>query len=43
MRGMPAPLVRAAAPSDAAAVAAIYNDGIADRVATFETRERTPE
>jgi L-amino acid N-acyltransferase YncA len=40
MRGMPAPLVRAAAPSDAAAVAAIYNEGIADRVATFETRVR---
>jgi L-amino acid N-acyltransferase YncA len=39
---MPAPLVRAAAPSDAAAVAAIYNDGIADRVATFETRVREP-
>jgi L-amino acid N-acyltransferase YncA len=37
---MPALLVRAAAPSDAAAVAAIYNEGIADRVATFETRER---
>jgi len=37
---MPAPLVRAAAPSDAAAIAAIYNEGIADRVATFETRER---
>jgi L-amino acid N-acyltransferase YncA len=42
MAGMPAPLVRAAAPSDAAAVAAIYNDGIADRVATFETRVREP-
>jgi L-amino acid N-acyltransferase YncA len=39
---MPAPLVRAAAPSDAAAVAAIYNEGIADRVATFETRAREP-
>ncbi|HEX2102749.1 MAG TPA: arsinothricin resistance N-acetyltransferase ArsN1 family A [Solirubrobacteraceae bacterium] len=39
---MPALLVRAAAPSDAAAVAAIYNEGIADRVATFETRERDP-
>ena len=33
---------RPAAPGDAAAIAAIYNDGIADRVATFETRPRTP-
>jgi L-amino acid N-acyltransferase YncA len=33
--------VRAAAPEDATAVAAIYNEGIADRVATFETRERS--
>jgi L-amino acid N-acyltransferase YncA len=40
MAGMSAPLVRAAAPSDAAAIAAIYNEGIVDRVATFETRER---
>lgn len=32
---------RAAAPADAAAIAAIYNQGIADRVATFETRDRT--
>jgi L-amino acid N-acyltransferase YncA len=39
---MPVLLVRAAAPSDTAAVAAIYNEGIADRVATFETRERDP-
>jgi L-amino acid N-acyltransferase YncA len=39
---MPALLVRAAAPSDAAPIAAIYNEGIADRVATFETREREP-
>jgi L-amino acid N-acyltransferase YncA len=42
MAGMPAPLVRAAAPADEAAVAAIYNEGIADRVATFETRTREP-
>ena len=28
---------------DAAAIARIYNDGIADRIATFETRLRTPE
>jgi L-amino acid N-acyltransferase YncA len=43
MRTMPALLVRAAEPTDVAAVAAIYNEGIADRVATFETRERTVE
>jgi phosphinothricin acetyltransferase len=35
-------LVRPATPADAAAVAAIYNEGIADRIATFETRERGP-
>jgi len=40
---MPALLVRAAAPADAAAIAAIYNEGIADRAATFETRERTAD
>ena len=34
--------VREAAISDAAAVAAIYNDGIAGREATFETRPREP-
>jgi L-amino acid N-acyltransferase YncA len=34
--------VRAAAPGDAEAIAAIYNEGIEDRVATFETRPRTP-
>lgn len=32
---------RLATPNDAAAIAAIYNDGIDDRVATFETRHRT--
>ncbi len=31
---------RAATKSDAAAIARIYNDGIDDRVATFETRHR---
>ena len=36
-------LVRAAAPADAPAIAAIYNEGIADRIATFETRERNAE
>jgi phosphinothricin acetyltransferase len=32
---------RAATPQDAAAIAAIYNQGIDDRVATFETRPRS--
>jgi L-amino acid N-acyltransferase YncA len=35
--------IRNAAPSDAAAIAAIYNQGIIDRIATLETEERTPE
>jgi phosphinothricin acetyltransferase len=30
-------------PADAEALAAIYNEGIADRVATFETRPRSAE
>jgi phosphinothricin acetyltransferase len=34
--------IRPAAASDAAAVARIYNEGIADRLATFETRPREP-
>ncbi|TMC47333.1 MAG: hypothetical protein E6J26_11465, partial [Chloroflexi bacterium] len=34
---------RAATPCDAAAIARIYNDGIADRIATFETRLRTAD
>jgi len=34
---------RAATPADAAAIAKIYNQGIEDRIATFETRLRTPE
>ena len=34
--------VRPAAAGDAEAIAAIYNEGIEDRVATFETRLRTP-
>jgi L-amino acid N-acyltransferase YncA len=33
--------VRPATPADAATIAAIYNHGIEDRVATFETRPRT--
>ena len=35
--------VRPAEPRDAEAVAAIYNHGIAERQATFETRARAPE
>jgi len=34
---------RLATTADAAVIAAIYNEGIADRVATFETEPRTPE
>ena len=34
---------RLATTDDAAAIAAIYNDGIADRVATFETEPRTAQ
>lgn len=34
--------VREAVPGDADAIAAIYNQGIADRCATFETVPRTP-
>ncbi len=32
---------RSATPNDAAAIARIYNDGIEDRIATFETKPRT--
>jgi L-amino acid N-acyltransferase YncA len=38
-RGVP---IRPARPADAAAVFAIYNQGIAERQATFETRPREP-
>ena len=34
---------RGAAVTDAAEIADIYNQGIADRVATFETEPRTPD
>jgi L-amino acid N-acyltransferase YncA len=34
-------VVRAATPADAPAIAAIYNQGIAERIATFETEPRT--
>lgn len=41
---MTAPIrTRLATPADAAAIASIYNEGIADRVATFETEPRTTE
>ena len=36
-------LVRAATIDDAAAMARIYNEGIADRIATFETRPRSAQ
>ncbi len=35
--------LRLATPHDAAAIATIYNQGIEDRIATFETRLRTSE
>jgi phosphinothricin acetyltransferase len=35
--------VRAAELRDAAVIATIYNQGIAERIATFETEPRTPE
>lgn len=34
-------LTRRATPEDAAAIAWIYNEGIADRIATFETEPRS--
>jgi L-amino acid N-acyltransferase YncA len=39
----PRPVVRDAADPDAAPIAAIYNAGIRDRTATFETTERTAD
>ena len=35
--------IRPATPDDAAAICAIYNQGIEDRIATLETELRTPE
>ena len=35
--------IRDAGEADAASIATIYNQGIADRIATLETEERTPE
>src|SRR5690242_9271729 len=45
LRGCPMRPVRTrlATAADAAAIAAIYNEGIADRIATFETEPRTTE
>lgn len=40
---MPPYRARLASPDDADAIAGIYNEGIADRLGTFETRERTPD
>jgi L-amino acid N-acyltransferase YncA len=40
---MRAIVVRAGQPGDAEAICAIYNQGIADRIATLETELRTPE
>ena len=37
-----APIVRAGIAGDADAICAIYNQGIEERIATFETRLRTP-
>ena len=37
------PAVRAATRADAEAIARIYNEGIEDRVGTFETEPRSPE
>lgn len=37
----PTEVARTAGEGDASAIAAIYNEGIRERVATFETRERT--
>src|SRR5271154_2866770 len=34
---------RSATPDDAGAIARVYNEGIADRTATFETRPRSAE
>jgi L-amino acid N-acyltransferase YncA len=41
--GQPATTVRLATASDAEAIARIYNQGIEDRIATFETEPRTAQ
>lgn len=38
----PTVTIRPAQPHDAAAIARIYNEGIEDRIATFETEPRSP-
>jgi phosphinothricin acetyltransferase len=40
---MPDPAIRPATIADAPAIARIFNEGVAERVATFETREQTAE
>ena len=40
---IPKLIARAARISDVEAIAAIYNEGITDRIATFETEPRTPD
>src|SRR5512146_2450167 len=42
MRSAVTMAARAATPGDAPALARIYNEGIEDRIATFETRRREP-
>jgi phosphinothricin acetyltransferase len=42
MRQIPGTRTRPATPADAAAIAEIYTEGIAERIATFETEPRTP-
>jgi phosphinothricin acetyltransferase len=42
MGQIPGIRTRPATPADAAAIAEIYNQGIAERIATFETEPRTP-
>src|SRR3954462_14938297 len=41
VHAFPALAARPATPADAATIARIYNEGIEDRIATFETRLRT--
>jgi len=43
MTHSPLSTIRPAAPADAPAIAAVYNQGIAERIATFETRLRSAE
>jgi phosphinothricin acetyltransferase len=42
MRHFPGIRTRPATPADAGPIAEIYNQGIAERIATFETERRTP-